>query len=99
MKVDSRTHTSLVTGIELENSFLIRLSKQLPRETQDTGGLSDTRHARDDDMRHVALSCDDLQALNGLCISDNIIEEDWAVFLDPVHGKGTSVFVKQEHEG
>lgn len=34
-------------------------------------------------MRHIAIFRNDLQALNGLCVANHIVEEDRAVFLDP----------------
>ena len=37
-------------------------------------------------MRHVAIFGDDLEAFNGLCVSDDIVQEDWSVFLYPADG-------------
>jgi len=55
----------------------------LSRQRQDTGRLADARHARDDDMGHVAVAGDDLEALDGLCVADNVVEEDGPVLLYP----------------
>lgn len=65
--------TSLITGIELQNSLLVRVAEQLPGQAEDTGRLSDTGHARDDDMGHVAVLCDDLEALYRFRVSDDIV--------------------------
>jgi hypothetical protein len=37
-------------------------------------------------VRHVSIFCNDLEAFNGLCVSDDIVQEDGSVFLDPVDG-------------
>lgn len=37
-------------------------------------------------MRHVTIFRDDLKALNGLCVANDVVEEDRAVFLDPRDG-------------
>jgi hypothetical protein len=37
-------------------------------------------------VRHVAIFGDDLEAFNGLCVSDDIVQEDWSVFLYPADG-------------
>ena len=37
-------------------------------------------------MRHVAIFGDDLEAFDGLCVSDDIVQEDWSVFLYPADG-------------
>jgi hypothetical protein len=37
-------------------------------------------------VRHVSIFCDDLEAFNGLCVSDDIVKEDGSVFLDPAVG-------------
>ena len=34
-------------------------------------------------MWHVAIFGDDLEALDGFGVANYIVEEDWAIFLDP----------------
>jgi hypothetical protein len=34
-------------------------------------------------VRHVAVFGDDLEALDGLRVADDIVEVDWAVLFDP----------------
>jgi hypothetical protein len=36
-------------------------------------------------MRHVSFLCDDFQPLNRLCVADNIVEENWAIFFHPAN--------------
>lgn len=76
--------TSLITRIELQDGFFVCFPKHLARKTQNAGGFADTRHAGDDDVRHVALSCDNLETLNGLGVAHDIIKKDRSVLLDPV---------------
>jgi hypothetical protein len=33
---------------------------------------------------HVSVFRNDLEAFDCLCVADNIVEVDWAIFLDPV---------------
>jgi hypothetical protein len=75
--------TSLVTSIQFQNSFLIRLPQELACETEDTGRLSNTGHTRDDYMWHVALLGNDFKSLNRLGVANDIVKKDWPVFLDP----------------
>ena len=35
-------------------------------------------------MRHVAIFSDDLETFDCFGVADYVVEEDWAVFLDPV---------------
>ena len=35
-------------------------------------------------MRHVPISRDDLQPINGFAVTDYVIEVHWSVFLDPL---------------
>lgn len=35
-------------------------------------------------MRHVAIFSNDLEALDGFGVADDIVEKDWSVFLYPV---------------
>ena len=35
-------------------------------------------------MRHVSILGDDLEPLDRLDVADDIVQKDWAVFLDPV---------------
>jgi len=35
-------------------------------------------------MGHIAIFGYNLQSLNRLCITDDIVEEDWSVLLDPI---------------
>jgi hypothetical protein len=35
-------------------------------------------------MGHVAVLCYDLQSLNRLCITHDVVEENWPVFLNPI---------------
>lgn len=74
---------SLIAGIQLQDGLLARIAQQLPRQTHNGRGLSDARHARDDDMRHVAVFGDDLEPLDGLGVADNVVEEDGAILFDP----------------
>lgn len=76
--------TTLVRRVELQHCLLIGVAQQLPRQAQYARGLTDARHARDDDMGHVAISGNNLEALDRLDVSDYIVEEDGAVFLDPI---------------
>lgn len=53
------------------------------RQTMYRSRFSDTWHTRDDDMRYVSILCNDLQPINGIGVADNIVQKDWAIFLDP----------------
>jgi len=35
---------------------------------------------------HVAIFCNDFESLDGLCVSDDIVQEDRSVFLYPANG-------------
>ena len=52
-------------------------------EAEDRGSLADAWHARDDEMRHVAILGYYLEALDGLGVTDYIVQVDWSVFFDP----------------
>lgn len=75
--------TSLIRRIQLQHSLLVRIPQHLPRQTQYTRRLAYPGHARDNDMRHVAIFRNDLQALNSFCVADDIVEVDGTVFFDP----------------
>ena len=75
--------TTLVRGVEFENSLFIGVTEELACETEDGRGFADTRHARDDHMWHVTVFGNDLEAFNGFSVADDIIEVDGTVFLYP----------------
>jgi hypothetical protein len=75
--------TSLIRRIQLQYSLLVRIPQHLPRQTQYTRRLAYPRHAGNNDMRHVAIFRDDLEALDGFCVADDIVEVDGTVFFDP----------------
>ena len=76
--------TSLVTRIQLEYRFAIRISKQLPGKAENRCCLADAWHTGDDKMRHIAISGDDLEPLNRLRVADDIVQDVWPVFFDPM---------------
>jgi hypothetical protein len=61
-----------------------RYHAQLPCEAEDGRGFSDTWHARDDHVRHVAIFGDDLEALNRFGIADNIVKVNGTIFFYPL---------------
>lgn len=75
---------ALVTGVELENGLLVRVAEQFARQAENAAGLADTRHAGDDDVRHVSFLGDDLEALNGFDVADYVVEKDWSVLFNPI---------------
>lgn len=77
-------HTTFVTGVELQDGLFVRISQELPRQTKYRGSFTNPRHARDDDVGHVAILCDDLEPLDGLDIADYVVQVDWSVLFHPV---------------
>ena len=85
--------TSFITGIQFKHSFLVCWAEHLSSQAQDACCLPDPGHARNDDMGHISIFCNYLQALNRFSITNNIVKVDRAVFLDP---KVVSAILKQE---
>jgi hypothetical protein len=56
----------------------------LAGEAKDRGGFADSWHAGDDHVRHVAVFCNDFEALDGLCVADDIVQIHWTILLDLV---------------
>ena len=48
-------------------------------------GLADTWHTTDDDVRHVAIFCDDLETFYCLIVANYVVKKVWTVFLDPAN--------------
>ena len=59
------------------------MAKELARKTEDGGRFADAGHARDDDVRHVAIFGNYFQALDCFGVADYVVEVDRAVFFDP----------------
>jgi hypothetical protein len=74
---------ALVAGVELQHGFLVAVAEQLPREAEDGGRFADAGHAGDNDVGHVAVFGDDLEALDGFFVADYVAQVDGAVLLDP----------------
>lgn len=75
--------TSLITCVELQHCFLVRISQQRPCQAQYGCSLADTWHPADNNVWHVSIFCDDLQALDSLSVANNIVQVDRSVFLHP----------------
>lgn len=48
-----------------------------PRKEREKGKTD-----RDDDVRAVAVPGDDLEAFDGLCVANNVVEGSWSVLCD-----------------
>ena len=81
--VADHVNATLVGGVELENGFLVGIAEELAGEAEDGCGFSDTWHAGDDHVWHVAVFGNDLEALNGFGVADNIVEVDGTVLFYP----------------
>lgn len=79
---------ALVTGIELQDGLLVRISQQLAGQAQDGCRFANARHARDDNVRHVSIFGNDFEALDRFGVAYDIVEEDGAVLFDPVARNG-----------
>ena len=77
---------ALVGGVELEDGFFVGGAQEGTGEAEDRGGFADARGAADDEVGHVAIAGDDLEACEGFGVADNVGEVDWAVFFDPGGG-------------
>lgn len=77
-------HTSLVTGIELEDSLFVGVSQHLSREAQYRRCLANSRHAGDDDVGHVAILGNDFESFDGLGVAHDIVKVDGAILFHPV---------------
>jgi hypothetical protein len=75
--------TALVTCVEFQHRFFVGVAEHLPSETEDAGSLADARSAADDHMGHVAVLCNDLEALDGLRVADDVVEVNRAVLFYP----------------
>lgn len=95
-------NAALVAGVELQHGFLVAVAEELPREAEDGGRFADAGHAGDDDVGHVAVFGDDLEALDGFLVADYVAEVDGAVLLDPggfVLGGGVGRIRKGGYQG
>lgn len=52
-------------------------------EAEDGGCLADAWHARDDDVREVAVFGDYFEAGDCFGVADDVVEVDWAILFDP----------------
>ena len=66
-------HTALVTGVQFQDRFFVRLPEQLPGKTKDRGGLANARHARYDNMRHVSILGNNLETFDGFRVADYVV--------------------------
>lgn len=41
-------------------------------------------------MRHVSIFCYDLEAFDCLCVTNDVVEEDWSVFFHPTRRVSSS---------
>ena len=46
-------------------------------------------------MRHISIFRDDVQPFDSLCISDDVVEEDRAVFLDPAGSYPSELYFRK----
>ena len=74
---------ALVAGIKFEDGFFVSGAEELAGEAKDGGRFADAGHTADDDVGHVAIFGDDLEAGDGFGVADYVVEIDWSVLLDP----------------
>ena len=67
------SHTALVTGVQLQDCFFVRVPKQLSGKTEDRGGFANAGHARNDNVGHVSILGDYLETFNSLRVANYVV--------------------------
>uniref|UniRef100_A0A0A9FGG6 Pco108913 n=1 Tax=Arundo donax TaxID=35708 RepID=A0A0A9FGG6_ARUDO len=81
--VPHHIQTPVVGGVELEHGLAVAGPEQLVGQRQDARRLPSPRRSGEDEVGHVAVAGDDLEAGDGIGVADDVRHACGAVLLHP----------------
>jgi len=75
--------SSFIGRVQFQHALLVCIAQESMSQTEDASSFSDSRCARNDNMRTVAIASNHFKTFDGFGIARDVIQDDRPILLDP----------------